>query len=398
MNLWYIIQYLISIFIPVIVLAIAIWYLLRQARAIIRALHGLSEDYQLNDLLFRRILPQFIEQLLTPTYIPLREATGLGIDHWARWLGGPARLIIYDGVAIYLEQFGMFSRVLGPGLPMPDLDRYETIKSVIDLRPQTIERESIRAWAKDGIQVTYSMRAEIQIASSEEARRRAVVLPCDEEARNLVYPFDADAVQLAVESTTVANNQESESLEERDWILGSTGKIIGSLNSHMSRYSINELLFQDENSPQFFSFTVSEELFQSIDANLNRSGIQLLSLQAKQFSPVDQGISDGLFGFWSAQRERSNAIRRGEDDARRIRANQRAQTITQQELLDSMLENLSEINDGIPPGADLEGFSETAILLMTQTLDRNISDPILKTYLAREMLETFNILREQLGI
>ena len=401
-NIWYFIKEIFIRLIPFIILPPAIWLLLRKVFSLIRIIQSLPADYKLGEQIFRRFLPEQLDNFL-PVYIPLREASDLSDNHWARWLGGPATLIIYDGVALYLERFACFSRTLGPGtlgpgLPLPKLKRYETIKAIVDLRPQTRTRDNIKTWTKDGVEVMYSVRAEFQIASSEEARKQSVVLPENKGAKNLIYPYDSDAVKLAVERAAVRLDNEKNVLRENNWMDGSMGTITGNLNGHIARNSINELLFQTPNSPQLLSFEISDDLFENINNNLNTGGTRLISLQITNFSPVDEEISNGLFQLWNAERERDNLVRKGEDDARRIRANQRAQTIAQQEILASLAENLSELNAGNPIWVNLEGFSETSILLMTQILDQNISDPILKTYLAREMLETFEVLKEQLGI
>ncbi|MBL6961839.1 MAG: hypothetical protein ISR59_12095, partial [Anaerolineales bacterium] len=135
----------------------------------------------------------------------------------------------------------------------------------------------------------------------------------------------------------------------------------------------------------------------SINESLFIDGSQILSLQIKEFLPVDQEISDKQQKYWEAKREIINMARVGETKAEGIRAKQRARTIAQQDLLNSLIENLDEINKDFK-GIDPDRFSEASILLLTQIIEKSVSDPIVGTYIAREVLETLEILREQLDI
>ena len=167
-------------------------------------------------------------------------------------------MILYDGVALYLEKGGNFSRVVGPGLPPPILERHETIKAAVDLRPQTVFSENIKTWTKDGIEVQFDLRAEFQVASSEEARQRSVVLEKGQDATHLRYPFDADSVQRVVESTAVTYNDDTKTLSEVTWEDLANGITTGTLRAYIAGHSIDELLLFNQYSPQLSSFTVSE--------------------------------------------------------------------------------------------------------------------------------------------
>ena len=396
MNFWQIIKSLSSILIPLIAAFFSIRFLFRRTATLIRTFYGLPDDYKVNPTIIQRLLPAQFD-LWISSFIAIREAGDLATDHWARWLGGAAKLITYDGVALYLEKGGKFSRVVGPGFPPTLLERHETIKAAIDLRSQTITRENIETWTKDGIEVRFNLRAEFQIACTEEAKQRSVVLEEGQEATNLRYPYDADAVQRVVENTAIRYDNETKVLSETTWDSAALETATGRLKAYIAGHSIDELLLFDENSPQLSSFMVSEELFESINDRLANVGSQLLSLQIKKFSPVDQQISDKLLNFWKAEKGKINTAREGEANAERIRAKQRARTVAQQDFLNSLIENLTEINEDFV-GIDPDRFSEASILLLTQVLEQSVSDPLIGTMIAREVLETLEILREQLDI
>jgi len=75
-------------------------------------------------------------------------------------MGGPGYLIIYADSAVVLERQGRFTRVLGPGyfFLMP----FETVRRVVDLRPQTRSMQ-VKAVTKEGIPIQVDMELEFQL-------------------------------------------------------------------------------------------------------------------------------------------------------------------------------------------------------------------------------------------
>jgi len=279
---------------------------------------------------------------------------------------------------------------------MPVLERYETIKAAVDLRPQIREAE-VKTWTKDGIEVKFKVRAEIQIASSDEAKKRSVILEEEGGAANLVYPFDAERVKTVVERTAVRYNAETKELMESTWDSAAMGTITGKIKAHIAGQLIDELLLDDGNSPQILSLKVDGELSNNIRQGLEVAGSQLLSFQVTHFAPVDEEISNELRKYWDAQKEMIKTIRKGESKAESIRAAQSTQTEAYQSFLNTLISNLTEINEG-KDDMDAEKFTEASVLLLTQVLEQSLSDPMLGSFVAREGLRTLKMLKDQLNI
>ena len=89
-------------------------------------------------------LPPPLNMLSTFKFIIIKDGQIDKPDKWTAWavrhVGGPISLIVYDGCALYLERGNRFSRVVGPGDKVPFLEWYETIKYVVDLRPNVKSR------------------------------------------------------------------------------------------------------------------------------------------------------------------------------------------------------------------------------------------------------------------
>ena len=393
----------IAILLPIIVAGVTVRILFRKSEELVRNFHQVPDDYdhRLAPLIKRRLfgvppVPAPLKTMLKYPFILLTEAGDLEEDHWIRWFGGPATLVIYDGVAVYLERGNQFSRVLGPGLPMPVLERYERVKAIVDLRPQ-VKETKVTAWTKDGIEVKLKIRAEVQIASSEEARKKSVVLEEGQDAVHLVYPYDACEVKKLVERTAVKQKSDAKSLFEADWESAAIGTITGKIKAYIAGQTIDELALEDNNSPQLLSFHISDELTNSIKGGLEVAGSQLLSLQVTDFAPTDNAIFDKLVEYWNTQIDTLKVIREGESDAEKIRATQSAHTEAYQEFLNILIDILTEINDG-ESGIDAGRFTETSILLLTQVLEQSLSDPTLGPFVAQEGLRTLDMLKRQLEI
>ena len=401
-RIWLALSVIVPLILPFIISIFVFTRIVRaQATKIIRDFHSPPSDYNLSGLLKRRLfgvppVPAPLNLIFNYPFITLKEAQDLPKDHWARWYGGPATLVIYDGVAVYVERGNKFSRVLGPGLPMPVLERYERIKAVVDLRPQ-IRDKKITAWTKDGVEVEFNVRAEFQIASSDEAKRQSVKLEKEGGKTHLIYPFDAEQVKIMVERTAVHFNQRTKILSESTWESTAMGSITGSIRQYISSQSTDELLLEEENSPQVSSLVIDEKLRSSIEVGLKKAGTKLISLQITDITPVDEEIFQGLQEYWDAQKEKEKALRKGEAEAESIRAKQSAQTEAYQELLTSITENLASINRGAG-GPNTERFTEASILLLTQSLEKNLGDPLLGSFVARHGLRTLEILKKQLNI
>ena len=341
-------------------------------------------------------LPKFLERLAEFRFVILAKVEDLDIEHFTRWFGGPARLIIYDGVAVYIERGNTFSRVLGPGFPLPVLEKHERIKAIVDLRP-VVKEGVMEAWTKDGVKVKADVQAEVQILSSDEAKLRSVVLEEGQEATNLVYPFDADNVKKIVEK--VAVGIDGEELQEKVWHDAAMGTITGGVKAHISRYSLNELITRDENSPQLLSFDTSNELAGKIEDGLKKNNIvQLLDLQITGFSPVDDDIKNKLEEYWEEKEKQAETIRKGRAEAQNIRIKQNAYTLAYQNFLNERIDQIRETSqDNDDADKDIESSTEVAVMLLNQVFEKSSKDPMMGTIVAREILKTLDILRKQLN-
>jgi hypothetical protein len=384
LHFWFIIYILLVSLAPIIVTIIGLLLLFRENVTFIQKFYQAFEQIKLGKLVLRRLLgipplPPPLNELSKYPFITLTEPN-LAEDHWIRWFGGPAILVIYDGIALYLERGNRFSRVVGPGSPpMPFLERYETVKEVVDLRPQ-VKTKSIKGWTKDGIQVGMEVRMECQIDASSKAKKKSA---------KLVYPFDPLAVKLAVEHKSVKYASGDRSLHESDWLDGMWDQVSGFLSHYVIRHSLDELFLDESGKEQIFAPRVSQEGINQLNHDIAalKLGAHILNLQITKVTLPESVVSQRL-DYWESERAKLALIRQGKAEAERIRIRERANADVVRDMLDTLTDHLK------PFGKD--NLTEPVLLSLTNILDQNLDDPIVRPLITREALSMLEKVRQRL--
>jgi regulator of protease activity HflC (stomatin/prohibitin superfamily) len=373
-------------------LLIAIAGIILLYRAVINyatAFYGQAGKEGMFALIQRRLLgkpplPPPLSVMARYPFVVIKEPQDLKEDHWVRWLGGPATLVIYDGVALYLERGGRFARVVGPGSPpMPFLDRHETVKAVVDLRPQ-VKTDKMKSWTKDGIQIEMDIRMECQLNASEKAIANS---------RNLVYPFDPIAVKEAVEYTSVKLNAETGRLYESGWLDGIWGQVTGFLARHISCHSVDEIALAEikeagESEGSLHTFKLAKEHIDKINGDLanRKCGAHVANIHITLTFPKE--VEDKRIEYWRSERDKLIIIRESKAEANGIRIREQARAKAERDVLDTILERLKRVNP--------DNLTEPLLLSLTGVLDSSLEDPMVRSLVAKQSLDFLEKLREAL--
>jgi regulator of protease activity HflC (stomatin/prohibitin superfamily) len=285
-------------------------------------------------------------------------------------------LVIMDGFAVYLERGNCFSRVVGAGIPIPYLDARETIKAVVDLRPQLREGK-VNAWTNDGIKVTLKIRAEIQIVPGALQSTGKV---------KLAYPFDPRAVRRAVEYTAVRFRDGK--LQEVNWDEGAMGSVTGLLARHVSSHHFDELFMSNEGDGQILSPQVMNALLEKSNRQLKETaGTCVKSLQITDIKiPIE--IRHQRLDVWAAEKDSLVSRIRGEAQAYRIRTSEEARARAQRDLIVAIAKSLQQVEPS--------HFSEPLLLSLSGILDQGLRDPLVQTYMTQGALDSLKRLKELL--
>jgi hypothetical protein len=306
-----------------------------------------------------------LHQFLSKEYILITEPALDPPDHWSKWLGGPAYLVLYDGFAAYIEYGNRFSRVVGAGAPLPFLDKRETIKAIVDLRPQFREF-SVSGWTKDGIKVIMEVRMETRIGADYS--------PGQADPKRL-YPFDARSVIKAVEYTAV--KERGGVLVESDWCDGAVGKITGLLGHHISTCKFDELHLINKGNVQILSPEALKNLLVEANRDLKNAGIHVSSLQITE-TRLPENVYGQRLDVWKAGKDGQIARIHGEGNAFEIKVGQEAYSRAQRDLILAITRSL----ESIPPTM----LKDVNLLALSKVLDKGLNEPLVKALMSQETL------------
>lgn len=382
--------------IPLILMVVGLRYISRQARGVVTDLYQPNKKIKLPSLIRRKLLgvppfPPPLSKMIKYPFVVFHEPALKEEDEWVRWFGGPAILVIHDGIALYLERGNKFSRVVGPGAPMPLLERHERVAEVVDLRPQT-KTGQIDMWTKDGIHITLSLKAEVQILANSKAVERF---------SNLRYTFDPLAVKSAVETALVGIKDGN--LQERGWLESAWGTISGEVSAFVSGHSLDELFLapQDEgnlrpsnhkNRPaekieQILSPNITEQVANNLQEKLQGKGVRVLNLQITDII-VPKEIQDLRTQHWESIKAIISAQRDSRAEAERIRVRDQAHAEAQRTILMTIIQKLENI--------DADVMTEPLILSLSNILDQGLEDPMIRPWIANESLNVLERMRKLL--
>lgn len=394
---FYIFRIFFAILLPIILATLVLRFIVKNALAIIYKLYRPSSDEKLSSLLYRKLLgippfPPPLSMVFKYPFIVLDKPT-LSDTHWGRWFGGPAILVIHDGVAVYLERGNTFSRVVGPGEPMPLLERHEKITSIVDLRPQVRSGE-VTPWTKDGIHITLELRVEVQINATLNTQKGSLL--------KLRYPFDPLAVKAAVELSATKTSPDG-TLIEATWLESAWGSITGAVSAFVAGHSLDELFLAPqidppthlnrqknvtkENVEQILSQKISEQVMDKVQPGLQKSGIKALNIQITKVTMPEE-VQSLRTKYWESIRGIISAQRNSRAEAERIRIREQAHADAQRTILMAITQKLENI--------DADNMTEPLILSLSGLLDHGLDDPLIRPWIANESFTVLEKMRKLL--
>ena len=355
---------LVRFLLPIAVLITSIFYLLGVGRNfLIKLFHPSSSKQEVGIRVWNRLWGW--HQRLLPKFIIINSTRLDPPDHWSKWLGGPAYLVVYDGFAAYLEYGNRFNAVVGAQVPIRELDPRETIKAIVDLRPQFRNFE-VNGWTKDGIKVILGVRVESRIGSNYSPEK---------DDPRLLYPFDSPSVQRAVEYTAVREHEGK--LVEVDWCERVTGRIRGLLAHHITSRRLDELFLTDRGDKQVLSADVLRQLLEEVNNGLRDAGIHVSNIQITG-TQIPEDVYGQRLDVWKSGKDSTVTRIRGEAHAYEIRVGEEARARAQRELILSITRSLAGINPG--------QYAEATLLSLSKVLDQGLKDPLVRTFMARDTI------------
>ena len=411
-------------------------WVMKSTIAIFNSLYDPPEGANPSKLIFRRLMgvPPAPDPYKAILHYPFSVINIENVDDGKfilaneaiHWLGGPVRLIIYDGTGVYIERGNQFSRTLGPGFGF--LDRYERVRDIVDLRPQTMRSRQqsfprpIAGRTKDGIKIEFNIEIKFHIirpdSISEDQQKRGDGEPekisdtdseakkiLDDMSKPILHPGNLEAIRKAVERTAVRFRDSKYS--EAKWREGVWGAVSGKLARYTTQYYLDELLifenttgeYPELNIPvgneriskagQLISSSMLETIRKELDTELQANyGVTLSDLYITNFS-IPQEVNEQYRRLFEV--EKQTQLKRSEGNANvdkiRIREEKRAQA--QMDLISEIADAFKNIDD--------QNFTDSVLLSLSSILDQSLEDTAIPSILAKDNLATLQQLRDFLN-
>lgn len=361
-----------------LVVAIIIWtalfinYIFKTAAGFLETFHNLPAGKESSTLVRLRVfgippLPPPLSIWIKFPEVKLTDGKLDPPDHWATIVGGPVKLNINVGHALYLERGGYFSRVVGQGSAFLDWD--ERISAAVNVGPRN-EEISVTAWTKEGIKVVVNAKGEYFLGHART-----------EYEENILIPYDPESIRKAVEYTFRSGR------EANEWLKSATGQTIGILGAYISNHFLDDLFLKDNNTFTLLSNANVSELLTTINAKLQGYGVYLSNFQITEVI-LPPKVEKQRLKIWGANHKNFAVVTNGEVKAYQIRMREKARAEIQRDLIFTLTNGLDRI--------DSTNFPEPLLLSLSALLDQSIKDPMVRANMAKESLETLEKMQESI--
>lgn len=209
-------------------------------------------------------------------------------------VGGPVTIKIGADDAVVTELNGRFHRVLAAG--SHNLERFETVHSVHNLRVQERTITDVLLLTKDGIELTADLAISYRIKQGSSPTTQKT------------FPFDEKAVrQAAYYSRVLANNQVS------TWETFPIGQARSLLYDTIAESTLDEILEPVSASTEPY-LVIHNSLENGLQEKLETIGVTLISVHITRLE-LPQPVVDQVIDHWQSHWETRRQIQTAEGEA-----------------------------------------------------------------------------------
>lgn len=289
--------------------------------------------------------------------------------------GGPGNVTVFNDSAVFLERFGRFTRVAGPGKIF--LRRFERIREALDLRPQERNSEA-KAVTKDGIPIKADVQVRFQLA-----RPPASLVAPTPEVPHPVYKW-----ALVRAGQCHSRSVDPDSGEENIAHWADQVGVGGKMRSLVASRRLDELLepYEPERDPHS---EISERIHQAANDSARGVGAQVLEVRVGALKPTLEEVKKERIASWQAAWASRIQEEEAKGEAEAIREKGWARAYAQMEIILSLAR---EFQDAVERSMDVP--AEMVILRFMEALRQTWSRPEARSM--SQALEMWQALRRDL--
>lgn len=245
----------------------------------------------------------------------------LPLDHFI----GPSMVTIQPGNVLVTEN--LFGEINTYGVGRIRINRFETIKDIIDLRDQHSSRSLISEFSNDGIRVNVrDLQFRYRLLGSREARTLADP-----------YPFDRDTV------VDMVYNRSNDGTGPTPWDMIVGFSVSGVVINYVNRHTIDDLT-APRSSNRNPRQDIRDELYsERVREGLAASGAELIWVDIGHFEMPSE-VSGQRTDTWSARWAGEAEVARATGESEREGARRLGRAQAQAEILNGIIENLQVLD------------------------------------------------------
>ena len=219
---------------------------------------------------------------------------------------GGGRVNVQPGDVVISEKNGRFFRAFGAGTHR--LEKFEGIRSALDLRQQERTLSSAPFVTKDGIEIRLdiSVTFRLLLVDQDEDEHQ---LPRPEEP----FPFGPTAARRAAYTETVRNDGGIDNWEDRV-----IEEIVRQIRRFVAENRLDELIYPERTYPERTEHDIHDALLQAAQRArlpLRRRGVELMDVRLGRIE-ANEVIANQLVEYWQAFWQREEQLKKAESEAR----------------------------------------------------------------------------------
>lgn len=329
---WRVLRHLLPIFVG--------WYIAYQvAVGLVRTLYDLPDKPAA-----RRFLSQLIYTGSAATMPPVALNSDLleikRDQYVALRIGGPGRIQVRSGYVAVTELNGRFHHILGTG--KHQLERFEYVHNVLDLRLQERTDKVETLISKDGIPISAHISLQFRIATGGES-----------PTRTKPFPFDETAVKIAAYNQTVREDGLVSSWDSAPLSIAKT-----QLARIISKHNVDALLTPPHTNGNGATATplvaIRNDLTRNLREILQNKGIELIDVQLSQIELPDD-VTTQYIKYWQSQSNARIKLSQADGEAAMLEEKELAQAEAEMTMIQAILEGVqrAKLTHNVPNMRDV---------------------------------------------
>lgn len=287
-------------------------------------------------------------------------------------VGGPGLVQVKAGEAAVTEINGRFQRVLGPG--KHQLERFEYVLTLLDLRLQERVEPQIKLVTKDGIELAVDLHLSYRIHTGGEPA-----------TPGNPYPYDEQAARAAAYAQTVLFDNRVAYWDTLPQRLG-RAKLV----DIVSRYRLDEILQLTNTVAQPY-LAIQSELLRQMRIALQPQGIELLSAFVAHME-LPEDVTGQYIKFWQVDWEMRRRLNEADGRASALEEKEIARAEAEMTMIQAIMDGVQRARrDGQPAN-----MSEVVALRLVDALEQMARQSQRLYPLPQELLPQLNQMRQQL--